>query len=47
MRGGVVPARVELAPEAEHLLDRESAVERMLLRDEADPRQHRRRVAAR
>src|SRR5262249_53317434 len=39
-RGVCVPARVELLAEPESLRDREAAVERMLLRHEADPRQH-------
>ena len=43
----VVPARVELAADAQHLLDGEAAVERVLLREEADVRQSLRSVAAR
>ena len=44
---GLIPARVELASELERLGDREAAVERMLLRDEPEPRQQRRRLVAR
>src|SRR5262249_22925787 len=36
----VVPARIELATDPEHLPHREAAVERVLLRKEPDPRQH-------
>jgi hypothetical protein len=46
-REGVVPTRVELAPGPQHLVDPKSAVERMLLRDEADARQEPRRLLAR
>ena len=42
-RERVVPARVELAPEPERLADREAAVQRVVLRDEADAREHARR----
>jgi hypothetical protein len=45
--GVVVPARVELAPELERVGDRQAAVERMLLRDEADSREHDVRVRTR
>ena len=48
-RGGqlLVPARVELAPVRERLGDRQVPVQRMVLRDEAEPRQHLLRVAPR
>ena len=41
VRERVVPGRVELAAERQRLGDREALVERMVLRDEADARQHR------
>ena len=43
----VVPARVQLPADAQHLLDREAAVERVLLREEPDARQRLGRVRAR
>ena len=43
----LVPARVELPAELQRLADREPAIERVLLRDEADLRKHRARALAR
>ena len=46
-RERVVPARVELAAERQHLRDAEALVERVLLRDEADAREQRGGIAPR
>ena len=43
----LVPARVELAPVPERVRDRQVPVQRMVLRDEAKPRQHLLRIAPR
>src|SRR5207253_694911 len=43
----VVPPRVERGAELQQLAEPEAAIERMILRDEADPRQHLARLLAR